>query len=458
MNGGDTQLFVDDAGILRKEGVTRTAHACRKLDAPVLQAEAPWEADRIDRRVYLYGTVLRQPDGSFRMWYMHATNRFLYATSADGVHWTRPNLGLVSFSDSKANNILPIALHSPSLIVDPRASDPAQRYKLLGCDTAPGPKRGYSAAHSSDGLDWQLHPKNPVLPGSDTCTLSYDPVTGEFLAFHKLTHMNREHKRRLVYLAVSRDMQSWSEPELVLAPDDIDDEQTRREGGICSHFYNLSAFPYGSQWLGLVTHFRHLSATPAAGTARSGQDGPIDVQLVHSRDGRTWSRCEDRTPVIPNGPHAYDAGCILGVANQPVMVGDEVWVYYTAITTTHGGAMPEKQVSIARAVWRRDGWVSLDAGAGGGVVETIPLPPGRLLTVNADAAAGNLTVEILAPGGLPLPDYTHQDCVPLRGDGIRQPVRWKHHATLPTCPGIRLRFRMNNARLYSYSNGGSALA
>lgn len=37
--------------------------------------------------------------------------------------------------------------------------------------------------------------------------------------------------RRLVYLAVSKDTRNWSEPKLVMAPDEIDDAQTKAQGG-----------------------------------------------------------------------------------------------------------------------------------------------------------------------------------------------------------------------------------
>lgn len=64
--------------------------------------------------------------------------------------------------------------------------------------------------------------------------------------------------------------------------------------GICA----MAAFRYGSQWLGLVTHFQYIGELPEKGPRQSGLDGPIGAQLVHSRDGRQWSRCEDRSPVI----------------------------------------------------------------------------------------------------------------------------------------------------------------
>jgi len=449
--GTETQLVVDDVMLAHKQGVERTTHACEKLDQPVLTADKPWERTDIDRRIYVYGTVLPQEDGSgYRMWYMRFPDVLHYALSEDGVHWERPNLGLAEFDGSTDNNRLGFRMHSPSIVRDPNPDDPGKLYKMLGYYNHEG-TRGYCVAYSADGLRWNRYEKNPVLPSGDTCTLAYDPETDEFLAFHKRNAQIRGEMRRLVYLAVSKDMQTWSEPKLVMAPDEIDDAQTKAEGGINSQFYNMSAFRYGSQWLGLVTHFRYMGAPPEEGPQQSGHDGPIDVQLVHSRDGRSWKRLEDRSPVIPNGPHAYDAGCILGVTNTPVVTDDEVWTYYTAITTTHGGYIPKKQISIARAAWRLDGWCSLRAGEEPGVVETVALrPEGSALVVNAAASGGSLTVAVLDPSGNPIPGYSDTDCVPLQGDGVRQPVRWKEHTNLPSGQPIRLRFTLQNADLFSY--------
>jgi len=449
--GHAPQIFVDDDMVALARGVTRTVHACKKLPEPVIEAELPWEGTEQDSRVYIYGTVLHDPQTQqFRMWYNRAS-RVLYATSRDGVHWEKPKLGLTEFRGSRDNNILPIPFNSPSVIYDEDESDPGKRYKMLGYV----PKKGYCVGYSADGLTWHQYPRNPVLSGGDTCTLAQDPTTREYLAFHKLHRSHRGYKRRLVYLATSKDMQTWSRPTLVMAPDEIDDAQTRAEGGQFSQFYNMSAFPYGGQFLGLATHFRHTGRPREEGPAQSPDDGPIDVQLVHSRDGRTWYRTEPRSPVIPNGPYDYDAGCILGVANWPVIVGDEMWLYYTAITTTHGGYLPKKKITIARAAWRLDGFVSLDAGDEAGVVETVPLQPqGDRLLVNADASNGELRIEILDATGRPIPGYQERECTPIRSDSVRHRVGWQSRDRLPVGEPICLRFHMKNARLFSYTIRG----
>ncbi len=444
-----TQLFVDDQMIAAKAGVVRRAHGCEKLAEPVMMPQETWEQNGDDRRIYVYGTVLRdEASGQFRLWYNRG-HQTLFATSDDGIHWQRPRLGICEVAGSTDNNVVLQLLHSPSVVYNPEPDESVDSYQMIGYGARDG--RGYYAAHSPDGLHWTPYPKNPVLKTGDTCTLMFDERTGEYLAFYKQNHKLRGATRRLVYLSTSRDMQNWSKAKRVMAPDEIDDAQVKAEGGRNAQFYNMSAFPYADQYLGFVTHFHYMGPPARKGPLQSGDDGPIDVELVHSRDGRRWERCEDRSPVIPLGPSAYDAGCILGVSNGVAVVDDEMWAYYTAITTTHGGFVPEKVISIGRAAWRLDGFVSLDAEGSAGVVETVSFKPaGSKLSVNVEAAGGQCRVAVLDEAGTPLAGYSLEDCRPLSGDGVRQTVRWKTKDQLPTDRPIRLQFHLDHAKLYSY--------
>jgi hypothetical protein len=147
----------------------------------------------------------------------------------------------------------------------------------------------------------------------------------------------------------------------------------------------------------------------------------------------------------------FSGGSILGVSNPPVVVGDEVWVYYTAMTTTHGGALPEKRMSIGRARWRLDGFVSLDGDFQGGVVETVPLRlQGSRLELNVDAAHGSAAVELLSADGKPLDGYTLGECRAAGSDAVRHPVRWTARDRVPTDRPVRLRFHLRNASLYGF--------
>ncbi len=455
--------FVDDAVVAARRGVVRQTHAGKKLPKPVLEPDRPWEG----LRTYIYGTVhYDAPSRQFRMWYMSRLGPgqkqrapgtrtehgdFVnYATSNDGVHWTKPELGIQEFDGSTKNNIV-FDLHSPSVIADESEPDPAYRYKMAGVG---GPTRKYWAAYSADGLHWKDYPKNPILDSSDTITATRDPSTGVYFAFHKRNPEIRGFRRRTVWLSTSRDFQNWSEPALILAPDEIDDRWVAKPVHR-TEFYDMSGFPYAGQFLGLLAVFRvtaeNRNVQLMGGEKPSPVDGPIEIQLAHSRDGKTWQRADDRSPLIPVGPPgAFDGGCILGIANPIVLYNDEMWVYYTAVTTGHGGALPQKRMSIGRASWRLDGFVSLDAGAAGGTIETKPLAAaGGKLSINAEASRGGIVVEVLDQAGKPLAGYGRADSIPIRGDAVRQPVRWKTKTTLPDAADVRLRIYLKNSKLYS---------
>src|SRR5262249_22709913 len=155
---------------------------------PVLEPERPWEGGRL----YLYGSVYADPRSrELRMWYMSCSSaakgsdHVLFATSTDGVRWTRPSLHITEFAGLRDNNIV-YEIHSPSVLLDHFEKTPARRYKMLGSQKSKVKGyQGYAAAYSHDGLHWTEHPKNPVLSSSDTITLAQNPRTGEYLAFHK---------------------------------------------------------------------------------------------------------------------------------------------------------------------------------------------------------------------------------------------------------------------------------
>jgi len=471
--GPESQLFVDDRLVSEAHGVRRTLHPAQKLAQPVLVADRPWEGER----VYVYGTIYHDPaEEIFKMWYLARLgpgyekrlpglgehgDLVLYATSKDGVQWEKPNLNLHQFDGSGDNNIVLLNLHSPAILIDADAPDTA-RYRMLAWNWDPE-HYGYWRAYSDDGIVWKEYKEGPVLFKPDeileAMTTARSPKDGAYLAFFRLWDDVRGFHRRAIGVSRSEDFQHWSAPQLVLTPDEEDDKwasgtEQRTE------FYNMAAFSYGSQFLGFLPVFRverilKLDKSVSASN-QAKWDGPIDAQLVHSRDGVNWERFEDRSPLIPNGePGSFDAGCILALANPPVIAGDgagdEVWVYYTAVNTKHGAPMPPKRITIARASWRLDGFVSLDSDNSGGIVETVTLQTaGDQLEVNVDASKGSLQVEVLSAAGEVLPEFDLESSERISGNQIRHIVRWNERSLLDTAEPIRLRFHLNNAQLYSF--------
>lgn len=458
-------LFADDSGIASSNGVKRTVHAARTRPQPVLEGSVPQEGSR----VYLAGSVYHdESTGLLSMWYAgHPDlpggkkpkvagfrggkgNFVLYATSKDGITWDRPALGLHEFQGTKANNII-YDFHSPSVLLDAGETDPARRYKMLGSLTG-----AYYSATSPDGLTW-TGPKEPIVKSSDNITLTRDPQTGEYMAFlRKHPTVIRGYPRRTVWLSRSADFITWSKPELVFAPDEQDDAWAAATTGQRTEVNNMSVFPHAAGFLGFPTLFRVTATDRPASELTHGQsstDGTLDVQLITSADGRKWQRTENRQPIIARGAAGgFDGGSIFGVCSTAVHVGDETWVYYTGISTTHGAPMPPKRIAIGRAEWRRHGFVSLDAGAEAARVETKPLKlSSAFLVINADAAGGELRVCVQEADGSPIAGFSLEECSPLSADNARWTPKWSSSATLPTDRPVRVVVAMKKARLFSLS-------
>ena len=448
-------LFADNSGIAFSDGVSRTIHPAKTDRMPVLEPDRPWEGDR----VYVYGSVYHDNlTQQFRLWYS-SIGAVLYATSNDGLHWDKPSLDSLLNKPSQTNNVVHF-LHSPSVLLDTRDPDRSKRYKMIGArifrdkeankiDTG---RTGYYTATSEDGLHWKDYGNTPALSHWDTVTLTQDPRTGDYLAYHKRHTDFRGFNRRVVWLARSRDFLTWSEPELVFGPDEEDDAWAKLPKQR-TEIYNMSVLPHAAGFIGLPTMFRVTAVNrPGMGPNQSPDDGPINVQLVTSVDGKKWSHTVPRTVVIPNGKDGvFDAGCILGVSSTAVHVGDETWLYYTGINTTHGGPMPPKRIRIGRAVWRRYGFASLDA-ADRGRIETKPLRLDTpLLIVNADASAGSLQVGLLEADGCAIPGLSPAENEPLHADATRHALRWTSGTAPPTNRVVRLVIEMNRAHLFSLS-------
>ena len=131
----------------------------------------------------------------------------------------------------------------------------------------------------------------------------------------------------------------------------------------------MSGFLYHNIYIGIAGVL--YVTGPGAAEHEIPIDGPIDAQLVSSRDGFNWDYPDEiRTPIIPRGESGtFDTGMIMGTAIEPIITDDEIHWYYTGTEHTHGAQMKDRHKAIGLAKWRLDGFVSLDADAEGGIVE-----------------------------------------------------------------------------------------
>jgi len=114
----ELHLFVDNSGLKRSWQMNRVLGLPERLPRPVLVADKPWEIgpQRVIFNYGGFGSVIYDPEyKKFRMWYsviswtgdtQAAPPLMCYAESVDGLHWTKPSLGLVDYKGSRDNNIV----------------------------------------------------------------------------------------------------------------------------------------------------------------------------------------------------------------------------------------------------------------------------------------------------------------------------------------------------------------
>jgi hypothetical protein len=375
----------------------------------------------------------------------HAT-LLSYATSPDGVTWHKPSLNLVDFEGSTANNMIAPDLYNPegfSVLYEPHDPNPDRRYKAFYWDHGfgptimhqgleiygSGPKDGMHVAFSPDGIHWKPYDKNPVMKhGSDTGqVVLYDHRLQRYVAFGRFGAGGRKVAR-----TDSRDFIHWSEPKLVLAPDQKDGANTQ--------FYGISVNLYQDIYIGVLWMF----------WIREGNIGRIDFQLCHSRDGKKWFRDPDRSVFLPNGPKgAWDSGDMRG-ACRSVILPDRVLFYYAGSSARHGmGGKQKIGMDIGLAILRPDGWISLDAGNDQGSMTTKRfVHPGGSLYINADAADGQISASILDAESKPIPGIERSR--PIIADGLAIAPRFARPLDALAGQRIRLRFTMQRSKVFSF--------
>ena len=456
------QLFVDDWLIETATGVKRTFFAATKhLGNPLLVPEKPWEIPS----VLLSGSVIYDPqrtEDRFRMWYLCYTPKhnarfegvkskegcIAYAISADGLHWTRPNLGLNLFQGSCENNIVVMGPYElPGVICDPRDPDPNRRYKAHARTS-----RGHTAYLSPDGIRWS-DPQVMKLDGYDRSSIHWDPVRQIWFASTKSwyrTAPGAEIWRGRGYQA-SDDFLNFQNQSIFLAG---------TEPNSCELCYALEPFYYESMYLGVWARYRHEP------------DGRLDPQLAISRNGLLWERPNDEsliplTPLPPGfvrrktagspetGVDAFALGVPWDYANSninilgPLRVNDELWFYYSGRSSDHRTS--PQTGSIGLATMRLDGFASMNAEEEGTIV-TRPLRLGDgPLRLNADASKGEIRVEILDEDQRPIEPFTAANAQPLTTNHLRHDVKWCGTSDLATLKGrtVRLRLTIRHAHVYS---------
>jgi hypothetical protein len=465
--GALRELFVDDHVIQTIEGDVRL-----ELQQPVprdvaLVTGEPWEGNTC-----AYYTVFLDKSASgedlLRMYYRGSNydheirdqthgQVVCYAESRDGIHWTRPNLGLIEFDGSKKNNIVwdGAGAHcfTPFKDANPDCR-PEARYKALSQVHRTG--RAHFAAQgemtafaykSPDGIHWTIS-DGPLITRGDfdsQNTAFWDQHAGRYREYHRVRfYRNPEGELiigglrarpgfRSIMTGTSKNFlnwASWSEPELLDFDDDIGPQ----------HLYTNAVTPYARAPQILIGFPTRL--LPEEGHR-------VEPILMASRDGRRFKRWDK--PVIPEDAPKDRKGNrsnYMAWGIVPTPGNDREYSVYASESYLSG-----TDTRLRRFTYRVDGFVALRGGKQGGQLITRPLSVagGRWELKYVARPNGHVRIEIQDAAGRPLTNFSATDCDPLKGDEIAKHVTWNTDGNGPfSGKPVRVRFEVKDADLFSF--------
>lgn len=453
--GSRLELFVDDWMIEQMDNVRLKLHSPTKREE-VLAGES-----------FGYGTVFKD-ENRFRMYYrtggkpcditsmtkeaykkrIKNPELTAYAESLDGIKWEKPELGVIDYEGSKANNFVWDAeglyrdsTHNfaPFKDSNPAATDETL-YKALGGTKKGG---GLKAFSSPDGIHWRKMADDPVVTDGafDSQNLAFwDAERGQYVAFLRafirvpVSESAQLGGIRSIKRCTSLDFLRWSTPQWLDFGDTPDE-----------HLYTNAAIPYfRAPHLFLafprrfVEHRKKLGGSPLIGIS--------DQVFMTSRDGgASWDR-RFMEAFVRQGPDPANWSDRSGTLHWGVVpTGPHELSLYWCDRRKHSTEC------ISRGTLRLDGFASVHADYEGGGFVTKPIRfEGRRLLLNyATSAVGSVQVEIQRPDGKPIEGFGLNE--PLYGDEIEGEVRWRAGSDVSRFVDqpVRLRFVLKDADLYA---------
>ena len=470
--------------------------------APLLRCDRPWEHE-------IEGASIVRTDSGYKLWYSACAyldgvqtedkrdpmagklkvrkevHHLCYAESEDGVEWRKPNVGLYPFEGSTENNI--VSLTTPHNVF----ADPTGFRMIYHAGPVKGGKAAWAAIYSAsspDGIHWTEDEGFALDLHCDTRNIGdYDEALGMYNVYVRYA---RGEFRRAIARTEAPSMRDMPHPRIILEPDSQDppdmdiysiayarhpdfsvteardaynnyDDKMGRRASVIKHLAQNSHFMFPT-----IYH-------------RSRDVG--DVRLAVSRDGWQWSWPE-RKPIIPLSEKGSGESGWISVGPGIHVLRPGLWgVLYTGRDGLHNeGYQPalmkrredgEKQLETNGAdrpqyprwaTWKENRLVALQADAEGACSVRLPRFSATEILVNYQTERGGWIKMELIPTekfwppehAEPLPGYSFEDCAPLEGDSLSEPVVWGGKTDLSELAGkdIAIRVRMLRAKLYAISS------
>jgi len=316
-------------------------HILWRSEASILNNQNPGEREA--NHFYPVEVIPDPTEDRLRLYYLvmfsgqPERNTLSVAYSTDGRTWTKPDLGDgTNIVKRAAGNSFDWGFFMPSSIVhQPDAADPAQRWQLLYWGRHnPAVRAGYYLSTSADGYTWSTITPHPIIANANDATAMIDvnpraaagPRDTTHLIYQQMWHYdadlpidrdNLTHmKRGIAIWWVDPWPDRWIGPAQILYPDAQDPADLQ--------FYFMTPYHTADGYGALVSCHHTGNQT-------------MDLQLMFSDDGWSWERALERQPLIPLGePGRFDSGMVATTC-RPVQWRGETFIFYLGRATVHDG-------------------------------------------------------------------------------------------------------------------------
>lgn len=393
--GSRWELFVDEFLVAQKSCVALKLHEPVRREI-VLTTDQPWEGitcgyfsaiqDGKKVRLYYRGSAGGSDHSDAQV--------TCVVESEDGIHFTRPKLGLIEAGGTKDNNVIWRGVEShnfaPFLDSNPNAK-PEERYKALGGVKQPGKNwaqgetpGGLYAFASPDGIHWKKMKSEPVITKGafDSQNLAFwDSLRNRYMSLSRIF----SNKVRAIQSMTSADFLSWGDGV----------PHSYAQGVPAEHFYTSATVPCPTAPHLFFSFPKRFATSRVKVKGHIGGPGVSDAVFMSSRDGTHWDRPFLEAWVRP-GPDIDNwtersnmTAC--GIYES----SDTEWSLYISEHYRH----PDHR--IRRLTVRKQGFASMHADAKGGEFTTHPLKFAgtKLLLNSATSAVGFIKIEALDDSG-----------------------------------------------------------
>lgn len=451
----DRQLFVDHYLIDAMDNTELRLHH-PVPEGAVLHFDKPWEGHFSG-----YSTIIK--DGPlFKAYYRGVREAgsdgrdgetTCIALSTDGIHWTKPELGLFEVNGSKKNNIVlahaaPVTHNFSPFIDQNPACKPEEKYKGVGGTS----KSGLITYSSPDGIHWTKMQEEPVFTTGvfdSQNVVFWSESENQYVCYFRTWSDGgfTEYKGfRTVSRTTSKDFIHWTDPVKMTFG-----------GTPPEHLYTQQTSPYyRAPQIYLAIGARFMPGRQVLSTA---QAEALDVNPKYFKD------CSDAFIMSTRGGDRYDRTFMESYIRPEI--GLQNWVSrsnYPALNVVETGDTEmslyvnenyaQPTAHLKRYSMRIDGFASLHAGYSGGTLVTKPLVfTGKELEINySTSAAGSVRVEIQDEQGQPIPGFGLMDCQEIIGNELDRVVTWQENSNVQELAGrtVRLKIRLKDADLYAF--------